>query len=99
MISKIKCGVPVVVPSGFRILDTKISRRGENGTLHSDENAFHSSYHFAMSKTVHIGSTSQFTQILDTSKIVVTDCMFLGLTAPPRSIGILSHATVSTQAQ
>ena len=31
--------------------------------------------HITMSKTVQIGSSSQFHKLLETSKIVVTDCM------------------------
>ena len=38
---------------------------------------------FIMSKTVHIGSQSQFASLLQSSKIVVTDCMSQVLTYAP----------------
>lgn len=41
-----------------------------------------------MSKTVHIGSTSQFNKLLETSKIVVTDCTYFHPTYPTKPIQI-----------
>ena len=48
-----------------------------------------------MSKTVHIGSSSQFTSLLQSSKIVVTDCMS-GLRHAPLACFPLPRRLVST---
>ena len=51
---------------------------------------------FIMSKTVHIGSSSQFTSLLQSSKIVVTDCMSQGLRHAPLACFPLPRRLVST---
>ena len=51
---------------------------------------------FIMSKTVHIGSSSHFTSLLQSSKIVVTDCMSQGLRHAPLACFPLPRRLVST---